>query len=141
MGQSFIQSPAEILVPLGGALLSFLMLWGWMRSLKQRRLLEDLPTSKVKGVFIGLVEVKGTAEVETPLTSQLAKQPCVAYDWGVDEHWERTVVESYTDSDGNTQTRTKTESGWIRVDGGIALEPFYLRDDTGILLVLSLIHI
>ena len=135
MGQSFIQSPAEILVPLGGALLSLLMLWGWMRSLKQRRLLEDLPTSKVKGVFIGLVEVKGTAEVETPLTSQLAKQPCVAYDWGVDEHWERTVVESYTDSDGNTQTRTKTESGWIRVDGGIALEPFYLRDDTGVLLV------
>lgn len=125
----------EILVPLGGAFLSILMLWGWMWSLKHRRLLEDLPTSKVKGVFIGLVELKGTAEVESPLFSRLAQHACVAYDWGIDEHWERTVTETYTDSDGNTKTRTKTESGWIRVDGGVVLEPFYLRDDTGIILV------
>lgn len=135
-----MQSPGdifvpEILIPSGGVFLCIMMLWGWMWSLRHRRLLEDLPTSKVKGVFIGLVEVKGTAEVESPLSSHLAHKPCVAYDWGIDEHWSRTVTETYTDSDGNTKTRTKTESGWIRVAGGVVLEPFYLRDDTGIILV------
>ncbi len=125
--------PAEMWVPLGGALLAGLMLVGWMRSLKQRRLLEDLPTSKVKGVFIGLVEVKGTAESESPLESQLAGERCVGFDWGVDEHWMRIVVENYTDAEGKSQARTRTETGWTRVAGGSDLQTFYLRDDSGVL--------
>ena len=125
--------PAEVWVPIGGIVLSGLMLLGWMRSLKQRRLLEDLPTSKVKGVFIGLVEVKGTAESEDPLESYLAEEQCVGFDWSVDEHWSRTVTETYTDSEGKSQTRTKTESGWTQVAGGSDLQTFYLRDDTGAL--------
>ena len=32
--------------------------------LKKIRIIEDLPTSSIKGVFIGLVEIKGTAETE-----------------------------------------------------------------------------
>ena len=32
--------------------------------LKKIRIIEDLPTSLIKGVFIGLVEIKGTAETE-----------------------------------------------------------------------------
>jgi len=31
---------------------------------KKIRIIEDLPTSSIKGVFIGLVEIKGTAETE-----------------------------------------------------------------------------
>lgn len=98
---------AEVWVPIGGIVLSGLMLLGWMRSLKQRRLLEDLPTSKVKGVFIGLVEVKGTAESEDPLESYLAEEQCVGFDWSVDEHWSRTVTETYTDSEGSPKPERK----------------------------------
>ena len=32
--------------------------------LKKIRIIEDLPTSSIKGVFNGLVEIKGTAETE-----------------------------------------------------------------------------
>jgi len=32
--------------------------------LKKSRIIEDLPTSSIKGVFIGLVEIKGTAKNE-----------------------------------------------------------------------------
>ena len=32
--------------------------------LKKIRIIEDLPTSSIKGVFIGLVEIKGMAETE-----------------------------------------------------------------------------
>lgn len=85
-------------VPWIGGALSFLCLWGSLRANRRRRLVDDLPTSKTTGVFIGLVELKGTAEVEQPLTSVLAAVPCVHYAWKAEEHWSRTVVESYTDS-------------------------------------------
>ena len=43
------------------------------RSQKKRRLLEALPTSATQGVFIGLVELKGTAESSAPLATFLAE--------------------------------------------------------------------
>ena len=79
-----------------------------------RRLIDNLPTSKTTGVFIGLVELKGTAETARPLASYLAAQPCVHYRWSVEEHWSRTVTETYTDSEGKTQTRTRTKAAGLR---------------------------
>ena len=101
--------------------------------LRRKRLIDDIPTSKAQGVFIGLVELKGTAESEKPLTSYLAGIRCVQCTWQVDEHWSRTVVETYTDAEGHSQTRSRTESGWTRVAGGSLYIPFYLKDDTGVI--------
>ncbi len=109
------------------------LVWGSLSALKRRRLLEDLPTSKTQGVFIGLVELKGTAESENPHQSFLAKQRCVWYSWTVEEHWSRTVTETYRDRVGKTRTRTRTESGWTTVASGSDTSPFYLRDDLGII--------
>ncbi len=102
-------------------------------NLRRKRLIDDLPTSKTQGVFIGLAEVKGTAESEAPLTSFLAGVRCVHYSWQIEEHWSRTVHETYTDARGHTQTRTRTESGWKRVASGGESAPFYLQDDTGVI--------
>jgi hypothetical protein len=121
--------------PLIGALLGLLCLWAAFRSGRRWRLVENLPTSKTTGVFIGLVELKGTAEVANPLTSYLAGQPCVHYRWDVEEHWSRIVTETYTDSEGKTQTRTRHESGWTSVASGGEMMPFYLQDDCGVILV------
>jgi hypothetical protein len=101
--------------------------------LRRKRLIDDLPTSKTQGVFIGLAELKGTAESDMPLTSYLAGVRCVQYTWQIDEHWSRTVHETYTDSKGHTQTRTRTESGWSRIAGDSQSIPFYLKDDTGVI--------
>ncbi len=106
-------------------------------ALRRKRLIDDVPTSKSQGVFIGLVELKGTAESETPLASYLAGTRCVQYAWQVDEHWSRTVHETYTDAKGQTRPRTRTESGWTKVAGGSQSIPFYLKDDTGIIRVVS----
>jgi len=108
---------------------------GAFRALRRKRLIDDVPTSKTQGVFIGLAELKGTAESEAPLTSHLAGIPCVQYIWQVDEHWSRTVHETYTDAKGHTRTRTRTESGWTKVAGGSQSAPFYLKDDTGVIQV------
>ena len=125
------------LVPviLGLLVVCGLCLWGSARQLRRRRILGDTPTSKAQGVFIGFVELKGTAESAQPLTSFLAETACVHYAWQVDEHWSRTVTETYTDSKGNRQTRTRRESGWTTVAEGGETIPFYLRDDTGVILV------
>ena len=96
-------------LPLVGALLAVVSLILAFRDGRQRRLIENLPTSKTSGVFIGLVELKGTAESAEPLTSHLAGVASVHYAWTVQEHWSRTVTETYTDDKGRTQTRTRTE--------------------------------
>jgi hypothetical protein len=117
--------------PLIGSIVMLGCLWFSLRQRRRHRLLNDLPTSKVQGVFIGLVELKGTAESESPLTSYLAEQTCVYYSWKVEEHWRRTRTESYTDSKGKSRTRTVTETGWETVAKGGEEQAFYLRDDTG----------
>jgi hypothetical protein len=55
---------------LGCLLAAFRVFW-------RKRIIDDCPTSKTQGVFIGLVELKGTAESEAPLTSFLAEKKCV----------------------------------------------------------------
>jgi hypothetical protein len=122
-------------LPWVGPLLGLLCLAGAFRAAKRRCLVDNLPTSKTTGVFIGLVELKGTAESAHPLTSYLAAQPCVCYQWSVEEHWSRTVTETYTDSEGKTQTRTRHESGWTTVADGGEMTAFYLEDDCGVILV------
>ncbi|HEY6169325.1 MAG TPA: LemA family protein [Verrucomicrobiae bacterium] len=122
-------------VPVIAGVLAFVCLLFAVRSGKRFLLVKNLPTSKTTGVFIGLVELKGTAESAQPLTSYLAEAACVHYTWSVEEHWSRTVTETYTDNDGKTQTRTRTESGWTTVADGGEMIPFYLQDDCGFILV------
>ena len=119
--------------PALGGMLALLLIFLALRAGLRQRLVSDLPTSKTTGVFIGLVELKGSAEVEQPLVSYLAGSECVDYHWHVDEQWSRTVTETYTDSDGNTQTRTRTESGWTTVAQEGEQISFYLKDDCGII--------
>jgi hypothetical protein len=117
----------------GGILLSLTCLVFAFRIRSRERLLELLPTVKTQGVFIGFVELKGNAESPQPLRTFLAEQPCVYYSWEVSEHWSREVEETYTDSEGRTHHRTRTESGWTRVGGGGEMVEFFLRDDTGVI--------
>ncbi len=137
MTQEFILQTAYGFLPLLiGASGGLGCLYAGFRSLWRKRLIDDLPTSKTQGAFIGLTELKGTAESDAPLTSFLANSRCVYYSWDVEEHWSRTVHETYTDSKGHTHTRTRTESGWSSVARGGHSIPFYLKDDTGIIRII-----
>ena len=128
---SYIFSP---LIPIAaGSLLAIGCLIGAFFNLRRKRLIDDLPTSKTQGVFIGLTELKGTAESEMPLTGYLSGVRCVMYTWHIEEHWSRTVTETYRDAQGNMKTRTRTESGWKRVADGGESAPFYLKDATGVI--------
>lgn len=106
-------------------------LFGYRKRLRLARLMEDLPTSKAHGVFIGLVQVEGTAEAEEPITTYMEGKLCVHHAWSVQEEWKRIVVETKTDSNGKTYTQTRTESGWTTVAEGGGSIPFFLKDDSG----------
>ena len=47
------------LCPWVGGVLAMVCLWAALRSNRRKRWVDDTPTSKTTGVFIGLVEVKG----------------------------------------------------------------------------------
>lgn len=129
--------PASLLhwLALVGGLLALGCLWGAMRAARKQRLIDGLPTCKTTGVFIGLVELQGTAEAPEPLVSHLAGAACVHYTWTVQEQWSRMVTQTTTDSKGHTHTTVRRESGWTTVAQGGEQIPFYVRDDCGVLLV------
>jgi len=121
--------------PILGGVFALLCLIAAYRAGRRGKLIENIPTSSTAGVFIGLVELKGCVESANPLTSFLAGGRCVYYHWSVEEHWSHTVTETYTDSKGRTQTRTRHESGWKTVASGGEAQPFYLRDEDGVVLI------
>ena len=47
-----------------GLIIVLILMLIYKQLLKKIRIIEDLPTSSIKGVFIGLAEFKGTAETE-----------------------------------------------------------------------------
>ena len=113
------------------AIISIALLLWWRSVTLFKRTVEDVPTSKVKGVFMGLNEVKGEVKSYDPLQTYLTESAAVWYSWSIQEHWRRT--ETYTDSKG--RRRTRTLSGWRTVDSGGSFQSFFLRDDTGELLI------
>lgn len=137
MGQWLAENPAAVIamICVGVAGLMSLAFWQYYRKSRVGRLVEDLPRSKTSGVFIGLVELQGTAEAEEPVISYLSENPCVYYEWTVEERWSREVTETHTDSKGNVQTSTHTESGWTQIGSGGDGIAFYLKDDNGCVLV------
>ncbi len=113
------------------AVLTLVLVWVWQKYLKRKRLIENVPTSKVKGIFMGLNEVKGQANCDRPLSAYLCEKDCIWYKYSIEEYYERT--RQVTDKDG--KTRTERDTGWETVDSGSNSCFFYLQDDTGHVLV------
>lgn len=128
-------SPLVLILMGVGLLLIMGCLAGAFTVLRRKRVIDDLPTSKTQGVFIGLTELKGTAESEHPFIGYLSGVKCVYYNWRVEEEWRRTVTQTHTDSKGHVTTSTRTESGWKQVAAGGEKAPFYLKDDSGLIQV------
>jgi hypothetical protein len=86
---------------------------------KKKKLIEDIPTSTVRALALGLAEVSGIArESGKLLTSDFSKTPCVFYRYKVEEY------------------RSSGKSGsWVTIAEHISSEYFYLEDKTGRVLI------
>lgn len=86
---------------------------------RRKSLIECIPTSTVRSLAVGLVEVAGTAEPnDAPLQSPFSDLPCVLYSYKVEE-WRRSGKRHQ----------------WVTIRKGVSDAPFFLRDRTGAVFV------
>ncbi len=82
--------------------------------LRDKRLIENTPTSKCRSVALGLAEVTGTAQGTLTVPSLITNMPCFC---------SQVRVERYVKRDKN--------SGWEKVHEEDLTIPFHVQDDTG----------
>ena len=106
-----------------------IFLWDAFGRARTRRLIAFLPTSKAKGVFIGLVELSGTAECERgkALEAPMSGRACVYVKTKIEEK----RIETRTTKNSDGESVTKTEAVWKTLAEDESRAPFYLRDETG----------
>ncbi|AGN00825.1 LemA domain-containing protein [Salinarchaeum sp. Harcht-Bsk1] len=88
------------------------------------RLVQDTPTSKVRSMSVGRVELEGTAHKrDASVTPPIADEECLYVDWKAEKR-ERRV-----DDDGNVHYE------WVTIASGERTLAFDLEDDTGSVLI------
>ncbi|MFH1353274.1 MAG: hypothetical protein ABIH68_06865, partial [bacterium] len=99
----------------------FLFFWGW-ELFSRKSMIEGIPTSTIRSLPMGLVEIKGQAKNKYPVNTPINKTHCVFY---------RYKIEKYVVT-GSGRHRS---SYWKEIAGGQSITPFLLEDPTGSVLV------
>jgi Zn-finger nucleic acid-binding protein len=112
------QPPDETLLYLAaGTIGGFgFFIYGWLLH-QRKRLIESIPTSTIRSLALGLVEIEGLAQSEDRLlSSPFSETPCVFYSYAVDEH-----------------VGSGKNARWESIAKG-----FFVRDTTGRVLIVPL---
>jgi len=115
--------PDQILIYLvAGTVGGFgLFIYGWMIR-ERKRLIESIPTSTIRSLALGLVEISGQAQPEgSLLSSPFNGLPCVFYSYSVEKH-----------------VGSGKQARWETIAKGTSEQPFFVRDITGRVLVVPL---
>lgn len=113
-----VPGTGSLVVQLGLVLLGVALLVTGYRWYRFGRLVRDTPTSNAGTLAAGRVEVEGTAQpTEEPLVVPFLDEECLYIDW--------TLEENVADSGEE----------WVARASETRIEPFYLEDDTGRVLV------
>ncbi len=92
--------------------------WGFSR-FRRKRLIENIPTSKVRSLAMGMVELSGKAKPSAMLISPFSETKCVFYQYDIQEY-----------------RRSGKSSKWVTIASGNSFScPFYLDDGTGSVLI------
>lgn len=97
---------------------TFMFFYGF-KEFRKKQLIENIPTSKVRSVAMGLAELKGKAVARTLLKSPITLTDCVYYKFKVEKESKDSKGRKY----------------WVVVKQGCSTEYFYLDDGTGKILV------
>ncbi len=101
----------DLAAALGGG---FLVRKGF-RQLRKKNMIENVPTSAIRSVAMGLAEIHGTACAEAALSAPLSGTRCHYFRYRVEEE----------------RNRSKGGKEWVTVDHGTSNVPFPLEDPTG----------
>jgi len=98
-----------------------LCVYGWM-VYQRKRLIESIPTSTIRSLALGLVEVSGQAQPkESFLSAPFSGLPCVFYSYAVEE-----------------RVGSGKNARWETISKGTSEQPFFVSDTTGRVLVVPL---
>jgi len=98
-----------------------LCVYGWM-IYQRKRLIESIPTSTIRSLALGLVEISGQAQPEESLlSSPFSGLPCVFYSYAVEE-----------------RVGSGKHARWETIAKGTSEQPFFVSDTTGRVLVVPL---
>jgi Zn-finger nucleic acid-binding protein len=98
-----------------------LFIYGWVVH-QRKRLIESIPTSPIRSLALGLVEISGTAQSkEGLLSTPFSELPCVFYSYAVEE-----------------RVGSGKNARWETIAKGTSEQPFLVRDATGQVLVVPL---
>ena len=89
------------------------------RHLRTARRVENTPTSRIRSLPLGSVEIRGTATSADPIAAPLSGKPVAYYEVEVEEY-----------------RRRKNRSNWVTVHKHASSEPFGVDDSTGQITVL-----
>lgn len=120
MGEAEFAITALVLVVLTGA-----GFYVWKRSFQHARVMEDMPTSKVRSAAQGFVELAGTQHAleGSALSAPLTGRACTWWSYVIEKKKRRHT------SKGRTQTT------WVTLEKETSVGFFNLRDETGEILV------
>jgi hypothetical protein len=87
---------------------------------KEKKLIENTPTSKIRSIAMGRVEIAGKvlADKNHLIKSPFSNNDCVYCKWTVEEY-----------------KRSGKNSSWVTVKTGVLGKYFFVQDDTGVVLV------
>ena len=98
-----------------------LFIYGWVLH-QRKRLIESIPTSTIRSLALGLVEISGSAQPEEGLlSSPFSGLPCVFYSYAVEE-----------------RVGSGKQARWETIAKGTSEQPFFVSDATGRVLVVPL---
>lgn len=89
------------------------------RQLRKKNMIENIPSSSIRSVAMGLAELQGRSCVEAALSAPLSGTRCHYFRYRVEEE----------------RHRSKGGKEWVTVDQGTSNVPFPLEDPTGRILV------
>jgi hypothetical protein len=90
------------------------------RAMRVKQLIQNTPTSRIRSMAMGLVELNGTVAERSRVTAPFSGRPCA--------YWEIEIAMRGAD-------RRSGAGPWETVHRNRSGHPFYLRDDTGTALV------
>ena len=104
-----------VIFTLLGSLGGIFLFFDGFRVFKKKRLIDNIPTSTIRGMSMGLVELSVTSTPQKTLVAPFSKEECVLYEY---------EIERYEKSGKNKR--------WVTVYSGDSLsESFVINDQTG----------
>ncbi|HTR97461.1 MAG TPA: GIDE domain-containing protein [Candidatus Acidoferrales bacterium] len=110
----------DSLVATGATVAGPVLFFNGFRWLRVRRLLDDTPTSRVRSMAMGLVELQGKVAERSRVSAPFSGRPCA--------YWEVEIAVPSGRGRGGIPS-------WSTVHRNRSGHPFYLADDTGSALV------